>query len=1317
MTIFNLLANLYANKKFKQIINSNLFYLVSLGILGLSPLFWFYKDFIIRPEELSYINYSFLFEKYIYAWSTHTSNGLPTTYSNQLILFPVGLIYAFLEKIQLTEQHIQKTVLIFFFELILLSSYALFVKLSNNNKSSFLASIFYSFNFYTLSIPFYTAKMIQMAIFPIIFQTTLNYLETKKIKYIFINYITLFIFQGVFSNIANAATTMVAYIIAIFYYVYTAKPKVNLTKNIGFLTTYFLAIIPIFINIGLIFYYSVLNTDLYIKLRETNAFAHTFLSTSISKIFTIFHGAWWENSEVYNTLFDHFNNPLIIISSIGLFAFLILGFLTIDKHEKNWRFYVFWFFTFCIFIFFVKGINQPFGAIYKLMFFNVPGFFVFREPWAKFTPLIVFSGSIVFLYVFESISKYKYLPKLIFIMILLIALPFLTGNAINHTGSGYSDTDILIPDYWKDFHEWSKSKENQNLNIFGTPVIYGTQEYYNWQGYEKGNLTGSFVYTYLYSNSINRLDDPTGIHYEYLKTYSPNLFSIFNVDYILNQGDVVDIGANKNYSIENLSNKNIVEKEPFLTFGRLTLYKLQPKYILPRVYIPQNIHEYRSNDDKVLPTILNIFPEETSPAYISLRGKESSYDNLSNSAITVGSKVNSNIQTLDQWDSGWPWPIEVRISPKSTKYKLVRFSEYIKQKTTQNQLDKVDLDLWFAGKRIEEIQEFDLNSLEKKDLLEDFTQKIAYISKTLRNLPESERNEEYWGIVKKSHMYIKRFIQTGAIDKTVYLEKNLNELDSFQSWINEKVNSYCKKQCYEIKAAETGTYQVYIKNSELRKIWPKIEELNNYSDGTISVTVKTKEFNSVSPQTMKIAPLYVEDINTPVKIGQIDLIKDEIYYIDLSFLDTTNVVDNGLWNTPDIGKQSDFEIEFTPQSVISEYTTKEGEELRIENNMIKFKELPRWEPDTQYKLSFKYKIDNGRLGVLVSENLFDISAIAEGRIGSNFEKIDHSSLIHKTALKELMREKCSYDLNNENCWMKYEKVIHSNSLSADASIYFYATPDSNNFSKVLVKEIKIEPVTDLKPILIFNKNTDISITKPNIKYKMINPTKYSLEIQNAMSPYVIVFSQTFHKGWKLYINNQEVGKMRHEIANGYANAWQINPNEVENQNNYTLTLEYYPQKILYYTWGITILIFIFSIIYLLFEILFNKNYNLAESRQIDLYSQKPQLIRLLRIKMVNKLKKPLLTLGILTILLYELSSFSTISDFVTFVIIILAIIVIKLARINSKNLIYTSLSLITIMAIFRLFENYTFTEIFATFALTLIIVTSYIELTRKSKNE
>ncbi len=1155
--------------------------------------------------------------------------------------------------------------------------------------------------------------MIQMAIFPIIFQTTLNYMETKRIKYIFLNFITLFIFQGIFSNIANATSTMIAYLLAISYYLYITRPKSNPIKHIKHLTTYFLAILPIFVNIGLIFYYSVLNTNLYIKLRETNGFAHTFLSTSIAKIFIIFHGAWWEDSEVYNTLFTHFNNPFVIISSVGLFAFLVFGFLTIDKKKQNRKSYVFWFFFFCIFIFFVKGINQPFGTVYKLMFFTVPGFFVFREPWAKFTPLLIFSGSIVFLYVFESISKYRYLPKLIFIMILLIALPFLTGNAIDHSGSGYSDTDILIPSYWKDFHEWSKNKEIQNLNIFATPVIYGTQEYYNWQGYEKGNLTGSFVYTYLYSNSINKLDDPTGIHYEYLKTYSPNLFQIFNVDYVLSQNDVVNVAANKDYSIKNLSNENIIEKEPFLKFGKLALYNLQPKYKSQRIYIPQNVYKYSSNDEAIFPTILNIFPEETSHAYISIHEKDNSYDIISNSAVTVANKVNSNIQTLGQWDNGWTWPIEASVSPKSTKYKLVRFSEYIEQKTTQNQLDKIDLDLWYAGKRIEEIQRFDLNSLEKKDLLEDFTKKISYISETLRNFPKNHQDEKYWGTVKKSQMYIKRFIQTGTLAKTIYLEKNLNELNSFQSWINEKVNPYCKKQCYEIKATETGTHQIFIKNSELRKIWPNKDELNNYHDGIITLIVKANEFNSISPQILSVEPLYIEDINSPIKIGQVNLQKDEIYYIDLSFLDDINIVNKGLWQTPDINKQSDYEIEFTPLSVVNGYTSEDGEEVRIWNNTIKFKELSGWVPNTPYKLSFKYKINDGRLGILISESIYDISNISEGKIGNNFEKIDNSSLVQKTALKELIDAKCNYDLDNENCWIKYEKTINPNSLSVGASIYFYATPDSNNFSKVLVSEIKIEPITDLKPILVLNKDVNTSITRPDIKYNMINPTKYSIEIRNAVSPYIIVFSQTFHKGWKLYLNNQEIGKTQHEIANGFANAWQISPGEVGNQSNYTLTLEYYPQRILYYTWYATILVFIASILYVLFEILLNKNYSLTESNQKAPSSQKPQLLGLLT-KRVKKLKKPIFIGGIITILFYELSSLQTISDFVIFLIIIFAIIVIKLAKISSKNLIYTSLSLIIIMIILILFKNDTYSEIFAIFALTLIAVTSFIEFTRKN---
>jgi hypothetical protein len=121
---------------------------------------------------------------------------------------------------------------------------------------------------------------------------------------------------------------------------------------------------------------------------------------------------------------------------------------------------------------------------------------------------------------------------------------------------------------------------------------------------------------------------------------------------------------------------------------------------------------------------------------------------------------------------------------------------------------------------------------------------------------------------------------------------------------------------------------------------------------------------------------------------------------------------------------------------------------------------------------------------------------------------------------------------------------------------------------------------------------------PTITFQRINPTKYEVMVENATSPFFLVFSESYHPEWKAYVgsepfefneiiaeyNNVEVrearqelrftlgdisyflkksiGGERHFLVNGYANAWYIDPKEI-GEENFTITLYFRPQSYFY----------------------------------------------------------------------------------------------------------------------------------------------------------
>ncbi len=148
-------------------------------------------------------------------------------------------------------------------------------------------------------------------------------------------------------------------------------------------------------------------------------------------------------------------------------------------------------------------------------------------------------------------------------------------------------------------------------------------------------------------------------------------------------------------------------------------------------------------------------------------------------------------------------------------------------------------------------------------------------------------------------------------------------------------------------------------------------------------------------------------------------------------------------------------------------------------------------------------------------------------------------------------------------------------------------------------------------------------SRPLIIFKRINPTKYIVNVENATKPFFLVFSESYSPGWKIYSTNKNtalgkviakypdvnveeaknswykftpqdvayllrkpaVNETYHFEANGYANAWYINPEEInkDGSGNFTLTIYFRPQSYFYLGLFISMITLILSISYLFYD--------------------------------------------------------------------------------------------------------------------------------------
>lgn len=146
------------------------------------------------------------------------------------------------------------------------------------------------------------------------------------------------------------------------------------------------------------------------------------------------------------------------------------------------------------------------------------------------------------------------------------------------------------------------------------------------------------------------------------------------------------------------------------------------------------------------------------------------------------------------------------------------------------------------------------------------------------------------------------------------------------------------------------------------------------------------------------------------------------------------------------------------------------------------------------------------------------------------------------------------------------EVINTNKLQVDESIFF-STQNSPEKSRLL-QNLKREE----------NK-------LPTIEFKKMNQTKYKVIVQNASSDFPLIFSESFHNGWKVSIEGKTLSENYHLKANSFANSWIIKPQslcQVSIPCDLELVIEYLPQKMARIGYLMTFITVIITFSYLLY---------------------------------------------------------------------------------------------------------------------------------------
>lgn len=574
-------------------------YLLLTAFLVALPWFWIPEGFVYMAEEPNFINYDIKLETASTFWVKEGlgRSGDPV---NQSLLIPNAVFYGLSRNFGLDPSATQKAFLSFFF-LSVSFSFGLFSTLfTKKSLVRCLGLLVYLSNFYFVASIGYTAKMFQLVLMPLLFYLTVKYLQTRHLIYLLTNYLWLFSFQAVFTNLPTAVSALAIYLFALIYHLLlnqTGPLKATfkyyfifLLSTLPILLLQLIIILPVVAKVG----------------AEPTSFGFTAIGAPFLDLFQ-FRGAWWEKSGHlgidYFNLWQFYDNPVVIaFTLLGIGAILFALFFVVGGRVRSDRIKSFFWLSF-----FLLGLGLASGfsfvpGSYLWAIKTIPGMIMFRETWVKFIPYAVFSFSAMTMIVIDRLRKQK--DKKFFITLILISLmitvqsyPLISGTIIDSRSVGWRRRLVKIPAYWQEFSQWFRKREAVLLPLpFGSDSFNSLYHWYDSQGNSTDALP-CLLGTNVICTSMSHVDKFVSVVSKSMAKGNFGFISWGGVDYVMKQRDLEILGDQDKLVWQEKEIDSFIDPKPITVFGdKLFIYKVKDQYLRPKIYVTNNI--YIENEKK-----------------------------------------------------------------------------------------------------------------------------------------------------------------------------------------------------------------------------------------------------------------------------------------------------------------------------------------------------------------------------------------------------------------------------------------------------------------------------------------------------------------------------------------------------------------------------------------------------------------------------------------------------------------------------------------------------------------------------------------------
>lgn len=723
-------------------------FIIPLIIVSVVPFIFFIDKTIIQSTLNYFINDAPHIFEYVYSW--HNSSFGDTNLAVIWRIFPLSVFYYFFNTIFNLSPNL--TQFIFLSGLFFVSAYSfclLITELFDKNKISkialFIGAVFFLYNPYVLtSVASSYFLILPYMLLPMQLYFYIRGLRSQKIlKFSILFGLSCAMVFGV---------NLIFDVIAVFLVLAFGFWSVFISKEIKFSRYVVISFFMMFFMMFFIVWWIV--PMIYGNLIDSatasyNLGSETFYNNdSSTKNIIRTLGDWaffsgYKGVPYRNYSPEYRNNPLVIISTflLPVLIFIPLIFLKKIKDKIFRKKILFFYFLIVLLMPFIGGTHKswPTSGIVEWMFENIPYFMIFRNTYKWTSITVLFYAILLVIFFSYLINKYyktiekrffnkKFVVVCLALVLIVSAFPFVTGRLFGAGSQHYKipyywyymadyvnekldetkDRIMLFPDQYFSVFKWDNEQKGIPVglarSLFKAPVTSNTCK-------GCGNYYTSLYYNFIYNNlEADNLD---------------KLIGLTNISYLLQRNDYFS----EYYNVQTAEEmKDVMDDfeivEPERSIGELDLYKLDERYVYPRIYSPEKLIITDSYQETL--GIFDNYLEEATTTICSnlLTAKSEIYkpelkfwsnivEPLASSSelvfatTTVDVEIATNTQKFDDSKLSFIFFPELKgdLFEKANNYKRLFLSEEItmKDNLVSNKFDVVNEDIYEISKT-EEIQ-------------------------------------------------------------------------------------------------------------------------------------------------------------------------------------------------------------------------------------------------------------------------------------------------------------------------------------------------------------------------------------------------------------------------------------------------------------------------------------------------------------------------------------------------------------------------------------------------------------------------------------